>query len=198
VIAFGDRRTNFTRPFRYDLGATVDPRIKLRYRVIRGDERAFNDEACAIDRGALVFSSRPTLSAACMIEVAAAAESADYVTPEPVRGLVEIGFALWDVRVPPVDTIRWSETNGTVTIRVNENSGDAFGIFVSQDDGGTECEYVSTRPESAPEGTTRYDVTLRLARPPADGYTCQLRASGLPQDYAGGNPDDEFTLTVQP
>jgi hypothetical protein len=206
VISFGDRETRFARPFSYELGATVDPEIPLTYRVVEGHPQASeNDEDCMVEDGTLVFSdepisfeNRPGIPLFCMIEVSAAGESPNFVTPEPVLGLVRIGFANWDVRVPPIDPVDWSDSGGTVTIPVNENSGDAFGIDVFQLAGIGTCEHVSTTPDPAPDATTRYEVTLSVSEPPAEGYTCDLVAEATPSDYQGGDPRDEFSLTVVP
>jgi hypothetical protein len=132
------------------------------------------------------------------VEVSAARTSANYTAPDPVRGLVQIGFPSWQVRVPPVGTVRWSSlAGGRLSVTVFEDSGEAFGVTVEGSD--DNCAYVSTSPSSpSPVGTTRYTAVLELAQPTADGYSCELSAVGTPLDYAGGRSTASFSITVVP
>ncbi len=181
----------------------MNPRVPLSYTVQHGADSTFNDEACVVDdHGILTMQGRPTLAARCLVEVAAAEPlPAGFLRPEPVSGFVEIGFMSWDVHVRSPGPVSWSGLpDGVLAVAVDENSGDAFSISIgTDDDPDGNCSFIGIDPPGAsPPGTTRYTASIRLKEPVGADYTCVLRAEGEPQDYAGGNSSDTFTIVVTP
>ena len=68
-----------------------------------------------------------------------------------------------------------SDDGDVVDFRVRENSGDAFGIFVSSED--FECDVLPTTPDPGPAGTKLYMGHVKL-----QNTGCPIR---LPDDRAG-------------
>ena len=193
TIQFKSRSMRFTRPSAYKLAATVKPAIPLAY---KGIKQSIYDE-CVVANGRLTFkNAEPDLPADCVVEVSAANTSDQYFAPATVRATIHVVVPDWNVDAISPDTVHFDAANPTVTVTVRETSGDAFGIDV-EDSG--ECTVKSIAPpHPSPPGTTTYRVVVSLTPPPADGYTCQMHASGSPPDYLGIGGSDDFTVTVVP
>ncbi len=201
VIKFSDATTRFARPFKYPLKVTSVPKIPLTIVVDHGAAGGNNDEFCKVDgNGALVFDPTPTatnfpqIPATCVVKVSGTA-SENYDAPKSVSRKIKIGLAAFDVNAQEVINVDLSSDGDVVDFRVRENSGDAFGIFVSSED--FECEALPTTPDPGPAGTKLYmgHVKLQATGVP---YDCRMTAQAAPPDYQGGKFKDDFTIHVVP
>lgn len=202
VIKFGARETRFRSALHLDLNASVSPKIKLAYKVIRGASGTANDQYCAVTSdGFLVWTQQPTvdehpaLDAYCMVRVSAAGSSDNWVTPKSVQGLVHIGYPSWKVNAPDQTLTAKQDVEGWyVIVTVNEDNGSALGIDIFGD-----CGSGSTEGQAIKAGTKTYKVRVNVNDPNGGTYSCNLHASALPQDYHQGNAgtsDTDFKLTV--
>ncbi len=206
VITFEDRTIRFTRDLRVPLWAESDPPIPFRYTVIRTDE-TYNEDPCAIDGDNFVFPDDPipTLSARCAIQVEAAADSPDYVTPEPRIAIVDINFPSWDVAIDPLPSeIDFSDSDAALTITIVERSGNAYGMEVfasgscTQIGVGSGTLFADPQP-LAPRGTTQYTAQIILLDPTTVSFpTCTIEVSAFPLDHVGGKGSDVVSFTVVP
>ena len=201
VIKFSDASTRFARPFKYPLKVTSIPKIPLDIVVDHGAAGGNNDEFCKVDAsGALVFDPMPTatnfpqIPATCVVKVSGTATE-NYDAPKPVSRKIKIGLAAFDVNAQELINVDLSSDGDVVDFRVRENSGDAFGIFVSSED--FECEALPTTPDPGPAGTKLYmgHVKLQATGVP---YDCRMTAQAAPPDYQGGKFKDDFVIHVVP
>jgi hypothetical protein len=201
VIKFSDASTRFARPFKFPLKVRSTPTIPLTIVVDHGAAGGNNDEFCAIDaNGALVFKPVPTaddfpqIPATCVVKVTGTATE-NYDAPESVSRKIRIGLAAFDVNAQEVINVDLSSDGDVVDFRVRENSGDAFGIFVSSED--FECDVLPTTPDPGPAGTKLYmgHVKLQATGVP---YDCRMTAQAAPPDYQGGKFKDDFVIHVVP
>ena len=168
IIRFGDATTEFARPFGYRLKAGVTPEIDLRFEVLQGHPRGQNDEWCGTKGGVLVLTRNPTaddfpkIPTDCVVRISAASTSKNYKPPTPKVARIRIDYPAFAVNAPETTPVSYqSDEDHIITITVRERSGDAFGIFATNIDG--PCNVLSTEPETAPAGTTRYKVRVEFA-----------------------------------
>jgi hypothetical protein len=194
LISFEPRTLTFVRQLRVPLWATADPDVPIAYRIVPSDD-AVGDDNCLIDGTDLVFVTEPNpppAPARCAVE--ASTPGTDAV---PVTALVEVGFANWAVEVAPIDTVDYSNTDGTLDITIFEDSGSAYGITVDWFCG-SEGNLESATPNPSDPGTTEYSFNLTLPDPAGLGYTCRIDARAEPQDHYGGKGDDQAEFEVVP
>ena len=196
TLTFPDRTVRFERPFRVRLHATTNPPVPVVFRALVGDERGINDAQCRVQGDRLLIGDPPSLSAACVVE-ASIPPAPGRVPPQPVQSVVTIGFPQLNVSVPPVPPVEWHRSGGEIEVVIREDSGDAYGMWVSTTDG--ECTAGEPSPPyRAPAGTTAYRVIIALPDPRDTSYTCTFMAWAVPQDIAGGVASREFTVSVTP
>ena len=196
VLTFNDRTVRFERPFVVRLQATTSPRVPVVFRALVGDERGINDAQCRVEGDRLLIGDPPSLSAACVVE-ASIPPAPGRIPPPPVQSVVTIGFPQFNVSVPPVPPVEWHRSGGEIEVVIREDSGDAYGMWVSTTDG--ECTAGEPSPPyRAPAGTTAYRVIIALPDPRDTSYTCTFMAWAIPQDIAGGVASREFTVRVTP
>ncbi len=201
VIKFSDATTRFARPFKYPLKVSSTPKIPLTIVVDHGAAGGNNDEFCAVDAsGALVFNPVPTaddfpqIPATCVVKVSGSATE-NYDAPKTVSRKIRIGLAAFDVNAQEVINVDLSDDGDVVDFRVRENSGDAFGIFVSSEN--FECDVLPTTPDPGPAGTKLYMGHVKLQNTGVP-YDCAMTAQAAPPDYQGGKFKDDFTIRVVP
>ena len=196
VLTFNDRTVRFERPFVVRLQATASPPVPVVFRALVGDEQGINDAQCRVEGDRLLIGDPPSLSAACVVE-ASIPPAPGRVPPPPVQSVVTIGFPQFNVSVPPVPPVEWHRSGGEIEVVIHEDSGDAYGMWVSTTDG--ECTAGEPSPRyRAPAGTTAYRVIIALPDPRDTSYTCAFMAWAVPQDIAGGVASREFTVRVTP
>lgn len=196
VLTFSDRSVRFERPFVVRLQATISPPVPVVFRALVGDEQGINDAQCRVEGDRLLIGDPPSLSAACVVE-ASIPPAPGRVPPPPVRSVVTIGFPQFNVSVPPVPPVEWHRSGGGIEVIIREDSGDAYGMWVSTTDG--ECTAGEPSPRyRAPAGTTAYRVIIALPDPRDTSYTCTFMAWAVPQDIAGGVASREFAVRVTP
>ena len=181
------------------------PGIKLGYSVIQGATGTSNDAYCAVTSdGFLVWTKKPTvddhaaMDAKCMVRVAAAAKSANYVAPKAVEALVHIDYPSWKLNAANQSLSATQDADGLwyVTVTVNEDNGSALGVEVDGD-----CGSGTTENTNVKVGTKVFKVRVSVNDPSSGAYSCTMHATALPQDYHEGNTgtsDVDFKLTVKP
>lgn len=196
TLTFPDRTVRFERPFRVRLQATTNPPVPVVFRALVGDERGINDAQCRVQGDRLLIGDPPSLTAACVVE-ASISPAPGRVPPPPVSSVVTIGFPQFNVSVPPIPPVEWGRSGGEIEVGIREDSGDAYGMWVSTLDGDCTAGEPSPRYPARPP-TTAYTVVIALPDPRGTPYTCTFMAWAVPQDIAGGVASREFTVRVTP
>ena len=196
TLTFPNRTVRFERPFRVRLQAMTNPPVPVVFRALVGDERGINDAQCRVQGDRLLIGDPPSLRAACVVE-ASIPPAPGRVPPPPVTSVVTIDFPRFNVSVPPVPPVEWGRSGGEVEVGIREDSGDAYGMWVSTTEGDCTAGEPSPRYPARPP-TTAYTVVIALPDPRGTAYTCTFMAWAVPQDIAGGVANREFSVRVTP
>jgi hypothetical protein len=199
TLSFRDQSVLFRRPFALALRAKTSPPVTVRYRLVTDDARGDTNGWCHVNGNRLTLEEPPNLSlpVTCVVE-ASVPPASGLVPPRPVRAALQVNPPPLQISVPDRQVQWTAASGGVVSLRILEDTGNAYSMDVSSDNE-DQCNVEGVSPAfPAPAGTTEFVAKVTVQNPDGASYQCGFTATAGPQDIFHDVEPYPFTVTIVP